>query len=384
MKFKPAQTALALIVFLMAGTIFLSFRSFFSRSVKAGQIINSVFLVTSKDRGLRRINLLFFVNYLPKEGFLNLIPIPPETRVTLKNRKMVTLGGIFEAAYKNDRNIFIASNETKKAVEGLFDDRINIPYYAALDKTAFEKLIDLFGGIAIDVEEPIAKRGSSGSFTVLISSGRKLLDGRVAVDYLTVKNDLQDYGGALRSQIFLKSFLSKFSNPVFFLKSPKIISLLNRELKSNLKNWDYFFASFELKDLERSKIRTFQLPGVYKRAHYLPDFGSIKGLMNRMIPSTDVKVSQGPKVRLEVWNASGKNNLAEKITWILRAKGYDVVEWGTYSVRQKKTLIEDFSGDSKNAQNLAKIISCGEIVTKYDAKRYIDISVILGEDCKVE
>ena len=46
----------------------------------------------------------------------------------------------------------------------------------------------------------------------------------------------------------------------------------------------------------------------------------------------------------------GKNNLAEKVTWALRAKGFDVVEWGTYSVKQKKTLVKDMSGDSKSAQ----------------------------------
>ena len=52
-------------------------------------------------------------------------------------------------------------------------------------------------------------------------------------------------------------------------------------------------------------------------------------------------------------------------------------------MRQKKTLIKDLTGDLRSAQKVSDIISCGEVVTRYDAKRLIDLSIILGEDCRI-
>jgi len=139
----------------------------------------------------------------------------------------------------------------------------------------------------------------------------------------------------------------------------------------------------ELKDLETKNIRFAQLPGVPKSRYWEVDRENSAGLLDKIIPSSGTVVSAGPKVRAEVWNASGKNGLAEEVSWLLRRNNYDVIEWGTFSVRQKKTLIKDLTGDLRSAQKVSDIISCGEVVTRYDAKRLIDLSIILGEDCRI-
>ena len=384
MKSRTAQIALFLTLILVAASVYLSFASYYSRSIRDHKILNTVFLVTSQKKNSNRLDLLFLANYFPKEGYLNLIPIPTDTLIHGPDGKSITIGKIFEASFKKQKNIFIASSEVKKTVEELFLNKVIIPYYAAEDRAILERIIDLSGGVPVDLEEPITKKTGPGVFTVLVSSGRQNLTGQNAFEYLAFKSDYQESATAVRNQIFPKSFFGKFSNPFFLLKSPQIVSLFVKNIKSNLNTWDYLFASFELKDVKLSNIHTYQFPGSFKRGRFEPDRVDIEGLMNKLFPPSGTYVSEGPKVRLEVWNASGRNNLAEKVTWIMRAKGFDVVEWGTYSVRQKKTLIKDMSGDSKNAQLVAKTVACGEIVTRYDAKRYVDISLILGEDCKLE
>ena len=328
--------------------------------------------------------MLILANYFPKEGYLNLIPIPTDTVIQGGSPNNSTIGKIFENSFRKEKNIFVASGEVKKAVEELFLNKFTVPYYAAADIKILERIVNLSGGVSIDVEEAVTKKTGPESFTVLVSTGRQLLNGQSAFEYLAFRGTYQESGTAIRNQVFLKSFFGKFSNPLFLLKAPKMAHLVVKNIRSNLNPWDYLFASFELKDLKLSNIHTYEFPGSLKRNRFEPDMINIEGLINKLFPPSGTYVSEGPKVRLEVWNASGRNNLAEKVTWILRAKGFDVVEWGTYSVKQKKTLIKDMSGDSKNAQLVAKTVSCGEIVTRYDAKRYVDISLILGEDCKIE
>ena len=369
---------------LVAASVYLSFASYYSRSIRDHKILNTVFLVTSQNNNSNRLDLLFLANYSPKEGYLNVIPIPTETLIHGADGESVTLGKIFENSFKKQKNVFIASSEVKKAIEELFLNKVIIPYYAAEDRAALEHIIDMSGGVPVEVEEPITKKTGSESFAVLISSGKQLLNGKNAFDYIAFRNDRQESGTTIRNQLFLKSFFNKFSSPLFLAKAPGIVSLFTKDIRSNLKTWDYLFASFELKDLKLSNIRTYEFPGNFKRNHFEADAVNVEGLMSKLFPAGGIYVTEGPKVRLEVWNASGKNNLAEKVAWLLRSKGFDVVEWGTYSVKQKKTLVKDMSGDSKSAQLVAKTVACGEIVTRYDAKRYVDISLILGEDCKLE
>ena len=153
---------------------------------------------------------------------------------------------------------------------------------------------------------PIIKKNGPGNFSVLVSSGRQLLNGQNAFDFLAFKSDYQESGSAIRNQVLLKSFLGKFSNPLFTAKSPGIISLFVKNIKSNIKTWDYLFALFELKDLKLENIHTYQLPGSFKRGHFEPDAVDVEGLITKLFPAGGIYVSEGPKVRIEVWNASGK------------------------------------------------------------------------------
>jgi hypothetical protein len=106
-------------------------------------------------------------------------------------------------------------------------------------------------------------------------------------------------------------------------------------------------------------------------------------MLDRIFPSSGTVVATGPKVHVEVWNASGRPGLAEKISWILRQNGYDVTDWGNYSTMQKKTVIKDLTDNLRAAQKISEIIQCGEVIERYDNKRFADISIELGEDCVI-
>ena len=128
---------------LVAASVYLSFASYYSRSIRDHKILNTVFLVSSQNNNSNRLDLLFLANYSPKEGYLNVIPIPTETLIHGADGESVTLGKIFENSFKKQKNVFIASSEVKKAIEELFLNKVIIPYYAAEDRAALEHIIDV-------------------------------------------------------------------------------------------------------------------------------------------------------------------------------------------------------------------------------------------------
>ena len=57
------------------------------------------------------------------------------------------------------------------------------------------------------------------------------------------------------------------------------------------------------------------------------------------------------------------------------------MDYGNFATRQKRTLIKDLTGNLRAAQKIAELLASGEVVTRYNTKRLIDVSIIIGEDC---
>ena len=78
---------------------------------------------------------------LQRKAISTLSHIPTEALITGPDSKNTTLGKIFESSFRNEQNVFIASSEAKKAVEGLFLSKVPIPYYAAEDIGSSNELL---------------------------------------------------------------------------------------------------------------------------------------------------------------------------------------------------------------------------------------------------
>jgi hypothetical protein len=241
----------------------------------------------------------------------------------------------------------------------------------------------MIGGITIDIEEPMHYDDNAGNLHIHFEPGPRHLNGREALEYVRYRGAAGDIGREYRQQRFLKAVLSRFKNPLILARLPWIVRMVTADIKTNLTIWDIMAGLMELKDLHSSNIRLAQLPGAPSGAYWEIDAENCAGLFDKIFPSTGTVVADGPRTRVEVWNASGKNRLADRVTWLLRKQGYDVVKWGTLSTLQKKTLIKDLTGNLRSAQKIAGVIACGEVITRYDGKKLVDISVILGEDCNV-
>jgi hypothetical protein len=88
-------------------------------------------------------------------------------------------------------------------------------------------------------------------------------------------------------------------------------------------------------------------------------------------------------VQVEVLDGVGNMKVAQRMTDLIRRKGYDVVEMKRNGDGiAEKTIIFDHSGNYDTAKKLAKELGVAEnkVFQKLDKNLYLDITVIVGKD----
>ncbi|MBN1620965.1 MAG: LCP family protein [Endomicrobiales bacterium] len=383
LKLKFDHIILFAIVFLVSISLYLSWKSPVAKALRDGRRINGLIIGTDWVDYARHSDTLIFVSYDPIRRFLDIISIPRDTKFSPQGYNFRRINEVYAYHFRTKKNHQIASREVCNSVESLLLNRVKIPLYMQINYSSFKKLIDLIGGLTIDIDEPMHYDDKAGKLHIHFETGKQHLDGEKALDYVRYRGRAGDVGRIFRQQRFIRAMLSSWKNLFFMWNLPKIIIIAVKEINTNLSLWDMLVIISELKEINVKNLRLSQLPGESKRGYWEPDIENCEGLMNTVLPQKDAIESKKSRIRIEVWNAAGVSKLAENVVWILRHHGYDVIDWGNFSVRQKKTIIKDLTGDLEAAQRISNILECGEVITRYDEKRFIDISVILGEDCKI-
>lgn len=91
----------------------------------------------------------------------------------------------------------------------------------------------------------------------------------------------------------------------------------------------------------------------------------------------------GPRIVVEVLNASGRSGLARTGTRVLRRAGIDVVGYGNASPPADSTRILVRRGDRAAGERVRRALKVGTVVLRPDSTRLVDVSVVLGADFAV-
>jgi len=97
--------------------------------------------------------------------------------------------------------------------------------------------------------------------------------------------------------------------------------------------------------------------------------------INKDVPSEIIQV--------EVLNGCGVSGLADRFTYFLRDRGFDVVNKGNYiQFDIEKTIVIDRIGNTANAKEVAKSLGVNQnsIITQINEDYFLDVSVIVGAD----
>jgi len=163
---------------------------------------------------------------------------------------------------------------TKSTVEDLLN--IPIDYYAFTNFEGFKDIVDILGGVEIDVDKRMYYRTYDG--LIDIEKGLQRLDGEKALQYVRYRHDaLGDITRVERQQNFLIALAGEALAPENITKLPEVASKLMDSLDTDLSAGQVIKLAKLLKSMDSSMMESATLPG---------DFSSIKGI-SYWIPNKD-------------------------------------------------------------------------------------------------
>ena len=90
-------------------------------------------------------------------------------------------------------------------------------------------------------------------------------------------------------------------------------------------------------------------------------------------------------VQVDVQNGCGASGIGQKMTALLRAAGYDVVEMGNYKTFDvSRSLVVDRSGNLELARRIASDLGISQknVIQEISPEYFVAASVIVGKDFK--
>ena len=176
---------------------------------------------------------------------------------------------------------------------------------------------------------------------------------------------------------FYETLNSWRSRPGLFFEAARGLWLLEKEEHTNISFHDLLLAVLELSRLNSSNFIVTDFERGFGQNPQAP--GSVESG-----DKADIEAVSDPAavIRVEVLNASGKKDLAMQVTKYLRKKGFDVINFGTYTGAWKRTKIVNCSGnvDAARAVRSALGLTALEIYSKPEAGNVAEVSVVLGVD----
>jgi hypothetical protein len=108
--------------------------------------------------------------------------------------------------------------------------------------------------------------------------------------------------------------------------------------------------------------------------------GLLVGCRERAASPAAFQEPSGPRVLVEVLNASGVPGLAREGTRHLRQQGLDVVFFGNADQTVDSTRVLVRRGDGSAGARVARALGLGAVSRVEDTLRRVDVTVLLGRD----
>jgi LCP family protein required for cell wall assembly len=286
---------------------------------------------------------------------------------------------------------------------------VPIHYYARVNFSAFEELIDLIDGIDIEVAEDI----SDASYPcddgpcydpLYIEAGEHHMDGRMALRYARTRYSAGgDFDRAKRQQQVILAVFDKVTQlkmlPQLIAKAPRIWETLKGSVETNLRLDEIIALANLVEQMDRENIHSGVMDQHYTQFWTTPSGQQVlipvrermrelrDYLFTSEAPSPEV---EDPAARLQeeaatiaVLNGTTTVGLAGRTTDFLTANGLTIALTDNADLSDyAESLILVYTGKNYTAETIANILGLPEtaVVHGADDGADYDITVILGAD----
>lgn len=220
-----------------------------------GDRINVLILGLDARPGVKngRTDTMMLVSIDKKTKKIAIISIPRDSLVEISGHGKDKI---------NAANIFGGVDLSMKTVENLLG--IKIPYYVRMNFQGFKEIVDILGGVNINVDKTIVKDNvlEKKKTYITLQPGPQKLDGTRALAYIRYRNDaLGDITRTKRQQNFLNALAYEMLQVGVITKLPKLIPAFMEHIETNFNARDIIILARFFSQIKPGGIKTATLPG---------------------------------------------------------------------------------------------------------------------------
>ncbi len=331
---------------------------------------------------------MLLLRFDPEREKLTVLSIPRDTRVSLPGYGVQKI---------NIANNFGGPALTAEAVSDLLDG-VNIDRYVRVNVQGIEKLIDALGGVTVYVPADMKYTDYSQHLYINLKQGKQHLDGDKAAQFLRFRYDaFGDIGRVQRQQMLMRAVVEQTLKPSTLVKIPKILSVVQSHLDTNLTLKELMaLAGFGAK-LQRADVQMLMLPGEFNGdgrtgvSYWLPDRDRIEKLVTQhfaptinvqQLDSLDRYEDKEPQtLQIAIQDSVGDPQAVREMVEHLHEAGYTRVSVSNdWPQPLTKTRIVAQTGDNESAASVRAALGVGEVLVESTGVLTSDLTIVIGED----
>ncbi|MDD5020871.1 MAG: LytR C-terminal domain-containing protein [Endomicrobiaceae bacterium] len=293
---------------------------------------------------------ILLCQYIPKTKRIQFLFINENIAILKRKSKTRTLKELFYTEKENNRIDFI-----QKEIAKLFNNALNIDYYIYLNTDTLNSFLKLFNKTEVN-------KLFGDNFLKNILNNSNYLN-NIVINIKVIKYVIVNFNRRMIIDI------------IKFLKNNNIV------MSTNFKWIDCIPINHIIKNINIKDITFVDIPTVIRRNRIEIDDISFDRVIE--ILNNDFTEDNRYKINLKVLNASNKNRLAEKAVNMLRQNLFDVFYWGNESQKNDFTIILDRINNHEKSSQIVDILGCGEVLVVPNPKPFVDMTVLIGNDCNL-
>ncbi|MBQ9697389.1 MAG: LCP family protein [Acidaminococcaceae bacterium] len=230
-----------------------------------------------------RSDTLFVVMLDKNNKQASLLSIPRDTRVKIKDRGWDKINAAF--AYGGQ-------DLTRSTVQDFLGIRLH--NYVVVDFQGFKDLVDVIGGVDINVEKRMYYYDPYADFEIDLRPGLQHMDGKTAMQYVRYRDEEGDIGRIRRQQKFIMALYKQIASKNIIAKMPGLSKQIMSMVKSDLSLKEMVELGKVMHDmLQKDGLKMAMVPGTPKYidgiSYWIPDIPEMRRQMAQM---QDVKITE--------------------------------------------------------------------------------------------
>ncbi len=327
-----------------------------------------------------RSDTMLLLRVDPEQDSVSLLSIPRDTQVEVPGVGMDKI---------NDANVQGGATLAARTVSSVLNG-VPIDRYVRVSTDAFKELVDLLGGVEVNVPKPMVYEDKTQKLKINLQPGLQTLSGDQAEQFARFRaDDLGDIGRVQRQQALLKALRQKITNPTVIPRIPGLVRAMQKYIDTNLSVEEMMALVGAGRKISEGKFKMVMLPGRFSApnefvaSYWIMDPTGRDRVMQQYfgVEPLGLGATQATgTLRIAIQNASTNPKAAAQMRQHLAQLGFQDTYLIDDASPQSQTVLIAQRGDLEAANSLQTALGAGTVEADSTGDLESDITIRVGND----